>query len=230
MFILKRQDVEIVNIQHPKQEDRQIPVLKYQDQTFRLINIYDAAQAEEAKNFWKDLTDNQGKFCILLQEKKRHSIWERAQIDLLKEDVKTGENAIASASYIQASLLFLQAVYFDLEELLGGRQAKVFQKEMSKALAEKHIPQAETEEALDRLLEVDPLQDNFEVPLWQEQHLTLFLQETYRLGKSFFGNSNFVQGIEEVLQDMAEKDRQEFIDWLGRSSLGQEWEVTASNQ
>ncbi|MEA5469256.1 Npun_F0813 family protein [Spirulina sp. 06S082] len=225
MFILKRQDVEIVNIQHPKQEDRQIPILKYQDQTFRLISIYDAAQSEEAKNFWKDLTDNQGKFCILLQERKRHSVWERAQVDILQEEAKTGEKAIAPAPYIQASLLLLQAVYFDLEELLGGRQAKVFQKEMTHALANQHIPQAETEEAIDRLIEVDPLQDDFEVPLWQEQHLTLFLEELYRLGKSFFGNANFARGIEEVLQDIGEKDRQEFIRWLGQSSLGQEWQV-----
>lgn len=225
MFILKRQDVEIVNIQHPKQEDRQIPILKYQEQTFRLINIYDAAQAEEARNYWKDLTDNQGKFCILLQEKKRHSIWERAKIDLLKEEAKTGEKAIAPAPCIQASLLLLQAVYFDLEELLGGRQAKVFQKEMSNGLADKQIPQADTEEAIDRLLNVDPLNDDFEVPLWQEQHLTKFLAELYRLGKSFFGNTNFALGIEEILQDMGEKERQEFTNWLKNSSIGQDWGV-----
>ena len=225
MFILKRQDVEIVNVQHPKQEDRQIPILKYQDRAYRLINIYDAAQAEEAKNFWKDLTDNQGKFCILLQEKKRHSIWERAEIDLVKEETKTGENAIASASCIQASLLLLQAVYFDLEELLGGRQAKVFQKEVSQVLAVKQIPQAETEEAIDRLLNVDPLKDDFQVPLWQEQHLIVFLRELYRLGKSFFGNTNFALGIEELLQDMGEKERQEFMSWLEQSPLSQEWEA-----
>ncbi|MBP0018040.1 MAG: hypothetical protein J7647_10840 [Cyanobacteria bacterium SBLK] len=226
MFILKRQDVEIVNIQHPKQEDRQIPILKYQDRAYRLLNIYDAAQAEEAKNYWKDLTDNQGKFCILLQEKKRHSIWERAKIDLLKEEAKTEENSISPASCIQASLLLLQAVYFDLEELLGGRQAKVFQKEMSNALGNKHIPQADTEEAIDRLLNVDPLNDDFEVPLWQEQHLIDFLAELYRLGKSFFGNTNFVLGIEEILQDMGEKERQEFTSWLKKSSLSQNWGVT----
>jgi hypothetical protein len=48
MFILKRQDVEISSIQHPKRE-QQIPILTYQGQTFRLISVFSANQAEEAK-------------------------------------------------------------------------------------------------------------------------------------------------------------------------------------
>ena len=61
MFILKRQDVEISTIQHPNQEDRQVPILYYQGQTFRLITVFKASEAEEAKTFWKSLTDNRGK-------------------------------------------------------------------------------------------------------------------------------------------------------------------------
>lgn len=40
MFILKRQDVEIPTVQHPNQEDRQVPILYYQGQTFRLITVF----------------------------------------------------------------------------------------------------------------------------------------------------------------------------------------------
>lgn len=67
MFILKRQQVEISTIQHPK-HDRQSPILTYQGQRFRLIKAFGASQGEEAKAFWRDLTDNRGKACVLLEE------------------------------------------------------------------------------------------------------------------------------------------------------------------
>ncbi|MEM8602912.1 MAG: hypothetical protein AAGF24_03625, partial [Cyanobacteria bacterium P01_H01_bin.121] len=76
MFILKRQDVEISNLQHPKRDQR-IPILCYQGHTFRLINVFGASQAEEARSLWRDLTDNQGKACVLLEEPDRYSVWGR---------------------------------------------------------------------------------------------------------------------------------------------------------
>ncbi len=55
MFILKRQDVEISSIQHPKR-DQPMPVLHYQGQTFRLISVFKASQEEEARALWRELT------------------------------------------------------------------------------------------------------------------------------------------------------------------------------
>ena len=63
MFILKRQDVEISSIQHPK-KDQQVPILNYQGQTFRLISVFKASQEEEARALWRELTDNRGKACV----------------------------------------------------------------------------------------------------------------------------------------------------------------------
>ena len=59
MFILKRQDVDIRTVQHPK-KDQQIPILSYQGQTFRLLSVFSAAQEEDARALWRDLTDNRG--------------------------------------------------------------------------------------------------------------------------------------------------------------------------
>ncbi|MDY7014955.1 MAG: hypothetical protein SVX43_15445, partial [Cyanobacteriota bacterium] len=109
MFILKRQDVEISSIQHPKREQK-IPILKYQDQSFRLIGVFAASQAEEARNYWRDLTDNQGKFCILLEEPDRYSIWGRIRLEQLGSD----EDAVVDAKIVpltQASLILLQTIY-----------------------------------------------------------------------------------------------------------------------
>ena len=60
MFILKRQDVEIFNIKHPNL-DQIIPIINYQRQTFRLLQIFPLNQAQEALALWRDLTDNKGK-------------------------------------------------------------------------------------------------------------------------------------------------------------------------
>ncbi|HEY9741929.1 MAG TPA: Npun_F0813 family protein, partial [Coleofasciculaceae cyanobacterium] len=128
MFILKRQDVEISSIQHPKR-DQQIPILTYQGQTFRLISVFGASQAEEAKAFWRDLTDNRGKACVLLEEPDRYSVWGKVRLEQLGAEVGPDSRM---AMYTQACLVLLQTVYIDIEDLLGGRQASLFQKDITK--------------------------------------------------------------------------------------------------
>ena len=86
MIILTREDVELSRIQHPS-KDVKVTILTYQGQNFRLISVFAASQAQDAKNFWRDLTDNQGKFCVLLQEPEKHSVWGRINLDQLGSDV-----------------------------------------------------------------------------------------------------------------------------------------------
>lgn len=218
MIILNRQDVEISSIQHPKRE-QQILILNYQGQTFRLISVFDAQKAEEAKHFWRDLTDNQGKFCVLLQETDRHSVWGRVNLDQLG----TGMDADAKAvPFTQACLLLLQTVYFDVEDLLGTRQAKLFQKDITDFFQQWKFPQAESPQAVSQLLQVDPL-STLKIPIWEEHHLITLLQELYRIGKEYFGNDNFAEGIGEIIQDLPSNEQAQFIDWLNQSPLGKMW-------
>lgn len=76
MFILNRQDVEIVNFPHPQKEGLQIAVLIYQRQTFGLLTMF-GENREEALSYWRDLVDNKGKVCVLLEEPeiRRYSVW-----------------------------------------------------------------------------------------------------------------------------------------------------------
>jgi hypothetical protein len=218
MFILKRQDVEISMMKHPNRE-QQIPILNYQDQIFRLISVFAANQKDEAKNFWQDLTDNQGKFCILLEEPERFSIWGRIR----KEDI--GNDSIADKKVIpftQACILLLQTIYFDVEDLLGSRQAKLFEDDIGKVFQQWHFPQAENPKDVKKLLDNDPLA-SLKVPSWEEHHLITLLQELYRIGKAYFGNENFAEGIGEILQDMPDGDKTYFKQWLQQSPLGKMW-------
>lgn len=218
MFILKRKDVEISSIQHPKRE-QQIPILTYQGQTFRLISVYGAKQSEEAKAFWRDLTDHRGKVCVLLEEPDRYSVWGKIRLEQLGTEAGPDGRVIP---YTQACLLLLQTVYIDVEDLLGGRQAGLFQKEITNIFKQWHFPQAETPEAVKQLLTVDPL-SSLQIPSWEEHHLITLLQELYRLGKEYFGNVNFADGVRDILQDMPVNEQTQFMEWLNQSPLGKLW-------
>ncbi len=218
MFILKRQDVEISSIQHPKR-DQQIPILTYQGQSFRLISVFNAHQAEEAKAFWRDLTDNRGKVCVLLEEPDRYSVWGKVRIDQI--GAESGADA-KLVPFTQACLLLLQTVYIDVEDLLGGRQAGLFQKDLSDVLQKWHFPQADSPAAVKQLLNIDPL-TTLQVPAWEEHHIITLLQELYRLGREYFGNTNFAEGVRDILQDMPAAEQNQFVEWLQSTPLGKLW-------
>lgn len=223
MFILKRQDVEISSVQHPKR-DQQIPILNYQGQTFRLISVFSASQEEDAKAFWRELTDNQGKACVLLEEPERYSVWGKIRLEQLGSEADGGvASGAISATYIKASLLMLQAVYIDIEDLLGGRQAGLFQKEIADIFKQWRFPQADSQEAVKYVLTMDPL-NAAQIPPWQEHHLNTLLQELHRLGKAYFGNTTFVDRAIDALQDLSSHDRSLFQAWLNNSPLGKLWQ------
>jgi hypothetical protein len=221
MFILKRQDVEISSVQHPKR-DQQIPILQYQGQTFRLISMFGASQEEEAKAFWRDLTDNRGKACVLLEEPERYSVWGKVRLEQLGVDPDAHDNDETTPHFTQACLLLLQAMYIDIEDLLGARQVGLFQKEITAVFQKSRFPQTESPAAINQLLTIDPLA-SLQLPSWQEHHLKTLLQELHRLGKEHFGNATFTERVMDALQDMSAKDRTQFLSWLKQSPQGKDW-------
>jgi len=222
MFILKRQDVEISSIQHPKR-DQQIPILTYQGQTFRLIHVFSAAQEEDAKAIWRDLTDNQGKACVLLEEPERYSVWGKIRLEQLEQEADAGGDGSLNPVHIKGCLLMLQAVFIDIEDLLGNRQAGLFQKDISDVFKQWRFPQAETPDAVKYVLTMDPLGGGAQLPAWQEHHLNTLLQELHRLGKSYFGNTSFAPRAIDALEDLPSGEQNQFRDWLNRSPLGKLW-------
>ncbi|WP_089091793.1 Npun_F0813 family protein [Nodularia sp. NIES-3585] len=219
MFILKRQDVEISSIQHPKR-DQQVPILNYQGQTFRLISVFKASQEEEARSLWRELTDNRGKACVLLEEPDRFSVWGKVRLDQIDNDTASYSKR---GIYIQGSLLLLQAVYLDIEELLGARQAILFEKDIAQVLQKQQFPETSSLEAVKYFVTINPL-DLTKLPPWQENHLISLLQELHKLGKTYFGNANFAHQVTDTLQDMPEAERSLFISWLNQSSLSKLWQ------
>jgi hypothetical protein len=220
MFILKRQDVDIKNMQHPT-KDQPIPILYYQGQTFRLLSVFAAAQQEEAMALWRDLTDNRGKACVLLEEPERFSIWGKVKLDALGLDESPGTGRPAEQFLIQGCLLLLQALFMDVEDLLGSKQAALFEKDMTAAFSQWRFPQVTSEKAVKTLLTMDPLAT--QVPPWEEHHLLRLLEEMHRLGKDCFGNANFTERSLDALEDLSATERKNFLNWLNQSPPGKLW-------
>lgn len=218
MFILKREDVEISTVLHPKR-DQQVPILYYQEQTFRLIKVFPASQEEEAKALWRELTDNRGKACVLLEEIERYSIWGKVRIENLGADSGERQNI---ATLVQGSILLLQTIYLDIEEFLGSKQASLFRKDITAFVCEHKFPQVSTPQDAKLLLDLNPYQA-IEVPYWQETQVIKLLQELHRLGKSYFGNTNFAHPVAEKLHDMPQEERSQFTQWLNQSPLNKLW-------
>ena len=221
MFILKRQDVEISSIQHPKR-DQKIPILTYQGITFRLISVFHANQEEEARALWRDLTDNQGKACVLLEEPDRYSIWGKVRLDQLAHEAHEETSSSPTPMFTQACLLMLQAMYIDIEDLMGTKQAISFQKAMADVFRQGRFPQADSPDAIKQLLTINPL-NSLQTPAWKESHLILLLQELHRIGKNYFGKSPFIPRTLEALQELPSGERARFLTWMTRSPGGNLW-------
>ncbi|MDB9528736.1 hypothetical protein PN498_22280 [Oscillatoria sp. CS-180] len=221
MFILKRQDVDIKNIQHPS-TDQPIPILHYQEQTFRLLSVFTAAQEEDAMALWRDLTDNRGKACVLLEEAERYSVWGKIRLDSLSTGQSNAKTSgTAEQLLIQGCLLLLQALFIDVEDLLGNKQAALFEQDITSVLTQWQFPQVTSAKTVKTLLTMDPLAT--QVPAWKEQHLLKLLEELHRLGKDCFGNANFTERSLEALEDLPANNRQKFMTWLQQSPPGQLW-------
>jgi hypothetical protein len=219
MFILKRQDVEISTIQHPRR-DQQLPILSYQGQSFRLISVFPASQEEEARAVWRELTDNRGKACVLLEEPERYSVWGKVRLDQLGDSDTDGGQRTEILS--QAAILLLQNIYIDIEEYLGAKQANLFEQDLANTCRQKKLTQFSTSAAIQHLLKLDPLQ-TLQLPHLPENELLVFLAELYRVGKIYSGESNFAHSVADKLQDMPEGDRAFVMMWLKQSSVSKMW-------
>jgi hypothetical protein len=224
MFILKRQDVDIKTMQYPG-KDQPIPILTYQGQTFRLLSVFNAAQEEDARALWRDLTDNRGKACVLLEEPERFSIWGKIRLDQPEEEDGHGGGAAVTAAspvYIKACLLLVQVLYMDVEDLLGPKQARQFESEISTVFTQWKFPQTGNPQAIKQLLTVDPLAMS-SLPPWAEHHLHRLLEATHHMGRNFFGNNTFAARCLEAIEDLPKAEQQDFRNWLKNSPTGKVW-------
>ena len=127
-----------------------------------------------------------------------------------------------SPVFVQATLLMLQTIYLDVEDLMGSKQGNAFQRDITALFQKAKLAGTGTPDAIQQLLTADPL-NSLQPPPWREAQVISLLQEIHRLGRSYFGNSGFTRNVLESLQDLSTGDRTAFNEWLARSPVGSLW-------
>lgn len=210
MFLLTPSEIEIIQVQHPKR-DKKVPILSYEEKTFRLLSVFPAHQEAAARSTWQDLTENKGKICVLLEEPARYSVWQQVKIDV---DLL---HSAVPAAYAKACVLMVQALYGDVDQLLGSKQAKSF----GVSLAQSAAAQIQAAGGLGNLLRLDPLVEV--LPGWNEQDLRSLLLELHSAGTKFFGRAKFAERTLQSLNHLASEERIVFLSWLRLSPLNEQW-------
>ncbi len=174
---------------------------------------------DEALALWRDLTDNKGKACVLLEEPQRFSVWGRVKLD--QQQVAHNDSSSAGTHLVQGCLLILQAVYLDIEDLLGARQATSFKQDLLRFMQQGKFAQSETLQALQAVLSINPL-NSVQIPNWDESKLQALLGEVHRLASSYFGNSSFVDSAVDALNELPEAAS--VTSWLQKTPKGKLWQ------
>ena len=110
----------------------------------------------------------------------------------------------------------------DIKEFLGAKQASLFKKEISHILNRWQFPAACSPQAIDYLLSINPIEP-IQIPFWEEDYVVVFLEELHRLGKAYFGSSDFAHQVMDTLQNMSVPERTLFMNWLKTSTLSKLW-------
>ena len=118
-------------------------------------------------------------------------------------------------------MLLLQAVFFDIEDLLGDRQAAKFRQDIGAVLTKLQLQGGESPAAVETILTFNPFEE--QLPAWVDLKIMSLLQELHRLGKGYFGNANFTGRALDALEDMDEGDRKAFSQWLTQGPLADLW-------
>ena len=213
MFLLTPSDVEIVQVQHPK-IDKKVPILTYNEQTFRLLSVFAAKHEADARAAWQDLTENKGKVGVLLEEPARYSVWQQVRMDL------TLLRPTIPAAYAKACVLMVQALYSDVNQLLGAKQAKSFGAAFSQSAAS----QLQHTGGLGNVLRLNPLMEV--LPSWEEADLSKLLLELHQAGTRSFGRAKFAERTLQALNELTPDDKGVFLSWLKASSPDQPWLIS----
>ena len=214
MFVLSPEDVEIISVQHPKRAKR-VPVLCYADKNFRLVSVFSVEQEDKAHASWRDLADNKGKVCVLLEESSRYSLWSQVRIDkgLLASTVPE--------AYLKACIVLIQSLY-KRAQTLGDRQFK----SLIAAFQVGASHQLQPAGGLEALLKLDVRSlgnGSGALPRWEEDDLCALLLEMHRIGCKFFGRKKFVGPALSDLDVLPGNDKVLFLNWLKISLLGNLW-------
>ncbi|BAU64256.1 hypothetical protein STA3757_16270 [Stanieria sp. NIES-3757] len=230
IVILQRQNLKIHET-FVSESNNRILTFIYQDKTYEKLSIsFKLSLKGNALEFCKNYLNKHQKQCILVDEKEIFSVWSeilstsaikesglsKSQTPILSSAEKKEKVTSISTSFFQnlsvtqATLLIIQILLDDIEDLMGNRHQESFKQELIKILQKSHLPGTESLEKINVLLTIDP-RDNNQLPSWQQEQVNQMFAYLTVLAKKYFNNTSFVDSLMEVLQELPEYSKFEFV-------------------
>jgi hypothetical protein len=202
ILVLKRSDVDLSRVRD-SETGRLVVVVQYQGRTFRLMNQFNAAQKGRAKALCESLVESRSQCCILLDQGATYSVWLETQSSRSapSASVKKSPPTNAEVSLTQASLLIIQTVADDIEDLMGTNQKRSFHEDITKIFKQCLLPGSESPAVVNPLLTIDPITAN-KLPNWQQKEIEVLFPRVGRLGRKYFGSTTFVERAIEALKEL----------------------------
>jgi hypothetical protein len=208
IFVLKRSDVELSRVPDPE-TGRLILMMRYQGRTFRLMSQFSTGQQDRAQALCESLVENRKQCCVLLKQDPLCSVWiETANRQATEAVVSVRSNT--EITLTQASLLIIQAIANDIEDLMGEGQKTAFQEEMTKIFKQSLLPGAESSAAINPLLTVNPLTAT-DLPNWEQKELSVLFPRLGRVGRKYFGSTTFVERAIDELKELPISNNARFM-------------------
>jgi hypothetical protein len=126
-------------------------------------------------------------------------------------------------SLVKACLLILQTIYLEIEDLFGSRQVNLFKQDILKILLKGQFPQVDGMEKLERLLLAKDLA-SLRLPTWDDRQLQLLLQALYKISKSYFGNTLFLNATSNAIEELPPDELAKFQTWLSKTPSRNLWQ------
>jgi hypothetical protein len=126
-------------------------------------------------------------------------------------------------SLVKTCLLILQTIYLEIEDLFGSRQSNLFKQDILKILLKGQFPQVDGMDKLERLLLAKDLA-NLRMPTWDDRQIQILLQELYKISKSYFGNTLFLNAASNAIEELPPDELAKFRTWLSRTPSGKYWQ------
>jgi hypothetical protein len=217
IIILQRQNLKIAETKFSESNTHTL-TFSYQDTIYEKLSIsFKISLKGNALEFCKNFFAKHKKRCILVDEKEIFSVWSEVlsksneTSPLLAEEriTKISVNSSQNLYVTQASLLIVQILLDEIEDLMGNRHQATFKQELIKILQKSNLSDTESLEKINVLLTVDP-RDNNQLPAWEQDQVNSMFFSLTILAKKYFNNSNFIDSVMEILQELPEYSKLEF--------------------
>lgn len=204
---VKNQDIQFIDVVNNEKSDPFFS-FNYQGKIFERLNISFNKQKKNMLEAFCAILQKQQKNIVVLDKKSEYLVYSEVnsqsnlqpskQQEIKEKEIqsftqnKSQNVAITNNNYYSlASLLILQNMLVEIEDLMGNKRANDFRNDLEKLLQKMNLSGTESKEKIKNLLMIKASVNN-NLPVWNSQQVDQLFPKIRDLGKKYFGNTLFV--------------------------------------